>query len=1269
MTAAVVLLAPDSQPAHWIRDEIAELVRIGLSQPFYWLSAADALQEDLVVERFDGESTRAPLAHQLATRHDDGVLRIVRMVLPGADPPPIDTVEPRLLDLHGVSFELVNLLVPTEDLEDEQRAYLADQDGPTLSADALLARWRNVVVSPEDGSPAGVTTVEIDQRFVGHATAAIVSVAGLWVVQGGDSPVGGDTQDGTAARALLVRATSRSLVADRLSDRAVARALHVGAPHERVVVRDELPVPHASEALARGWVERAVDEWVVGDHAFLFSDPRPAPAPRPEYLGFLGTLRLLWDFLRRRLVQAVRKGVEQRVVQAQRDLEDRLEGVLLGEDARYRLSLFGKKNLNDDPAGPAGPVGSMQSMQQAFVDWLQAYDSALGSDPAAQEWKGLRSLVFGFLDGGELPTRVQEKLPADRYVVADPTVLLGPTIGPDLLFPKIRSFLPPVDQLLRPGDVAGLEDVIELVEQLGTYVTGSSGSDEVTDAGQAARRRRRRVLGTASVVSAAGAVATWRTDVLQDWSVSADWPPSVAPAALAGLSVLTALLAFLGGRRARTGDQVPDVAPTPAGAVEATLTGSSEHGDRSSMYPVGWPTDPDELEAMRKLIDQQLEVLRRTAEHLESSLVGRLARGLVTQLDAATSRTEQFYGLIAPAPAGANEAQAPQRLAQHLWRVWVLVRKPLAATVLLIAGVVALVVVPLAGLVLLALGVALAVAWIWMVLRWSVAWIRHKWLDSLRLPPGESEQQFAHRAIYLVVSEVARLHRTYGTLIEWTDGLRCFVDEPLGPAAVTPARTTAVAFHELHAHQVASGVVGEDRLQRTVAGLRKEVYFRAGWLASAFESLSATAEDAFVFRKNVSDRTRADADTDHQPLGSESSPRRWLVEWVRVADHRFALRRDLIRSGFEWMASQPPDELIDSVRGSGGEQRSTTDLGSAFLLDAFGSIDRQFLRTQFKGFADAPGPSRQWAWAPEPLMDEARAVIGDRNTLEMRPAFVNPNALLLQTILIDATVVETAELATLTGGALRTLDPDALRPPSERRTTPVARHTDDALAQLREREIEPVDGFPPGALVEPSRVVECPTEVGAYSFLQEVDGEPLRWPIDAPIDVVVRRLGGPPNALVLIRECLQRIADSSGLRFRFRGFAETFPGFTRNAEMDNTIWVGWVYPDEDDDGRFRTGEAAGLGGARGFRPWGGEGILGSGHATVLAELDYEDGFGPRSVGNVLLHELGHVVNLGHVADSREVMCGDAWHESVVDLGPGDRYGLWLLGEGRTSERH
>lgn len=55
--------------------------------------------------------------------------------------------------------------------------------------------------------------------------------------------------------------------------------------------------------------------------------------------------------------------------------------------------------------------------------------------------------------------------------------------------------------------------------------------------------------------------------------------------------------------------------------------------------------------------------------------------------------------------------------------------------------------------------------------------------------------------------------------------------------------------------------------------------------------------------------------------------------------------------------------------------------------------------------------------------------------------------------------------------------------------------------------------------------------------------------------------------------------------------------------------------------------------------------------------------GRDGVRAVIEHELGHVVGLGHVPDSGQLMSEDM-HASMVSFGSGDRAGLARLGGGR-----
>ena len=70
----------------------------------------------------------------------------------------------------------------------------------------------------------------------------------------------------------------------------------------------------------------------------------------------------------------------------------------------------------------------------------------------------------------------------------------------------------------------------------------------------------------------------------------------------------------------------------------------------------------------------------------------------------------------------------------------------------------------------------------------------------------------------------------------------------------------------------------------------------------------------------------------------------------------------------------------------------------------------------------------------------------------------------------------------------------------------------------------------------------------------------------------------------------------------------------------------------------------------------------TGTATFDATTELRSGFGGETWGQVILHELGHVVGLGHVDDSTSVM-NPALGLRPAAWGKGDRAGLWQLGIG------
>ena len=210
----------------------------------------------------------------------------------------------------------------------------------------------------------------------------------------------------------------------------------------------------------------------------------------------------------------------------------------------------------------------------------------------------------------------------------------------------------------------------------------------------------------------------------------------------------------------------------------------------------------------------------------------------------------------------------------------------------------------------------------------------------------------------------------------------------------------------------------------------------------------------------------------------------------------------------------------------------------------------------------------------------------------------------------------------------------------------------------------PDESLPPiGDLIRPIRRVSPPAKSGPYAFMCEVDGEPIRWRASGPLRYLLRQAAAPPNGVDIVRRCLQQLADATGLLFEFGG---TVPGIPEGALDENTLVVAWAFDDEFEAHREQHGlpeRAIGFGGPR----W----VLGSGSQPRLiagmAVLNTEMALPPTADGGathgaVLLHELGHAMNLDHVTSDEEIMYPVATRRSSGRWGPGDRMGLFLIGE-------
>jgi hypothetical protein len=173
-----------------------------------------------------------------------------------------------------------------------------------------------------------------------------------------------------------------------------------------------------------------------------------------------------------------------------------------------------------------------------------------------------------------------------------------------------------------------------------------------------------------------------------------------------------------------------------------------------------------------------------------------------------------------------------------------------------------------------------------------------------------------------------------------------------------------------------------------------------------------------------------------------------------------------------------------------------------------------------------------------------------------------------------------------------------------------------------------------------------------------------RWNPCSTITYRVSPAFGPVHAVRDAKGAIARVARATGLKFRYLGTTKAVPQSTSGDEhpADTQIVIAWA-------GASRTPlitgkKVAGVGGPLG---WGGtvdedgNDVLTWRRGTVVLNTAYNGlpkGFGKGATsGKLLMHELGHVVGLGHAAGEAQVMYPTLQHEYPSAWQAGDTAGL------------
>lgn len=181
-----------------------------------------------------------------------------------------------------------------------------------------------------------------------------------------------------------------------------------------------------------------------------------------------------------------------------------------------------------------------------------------------------------------------------------------------------------------------------------------------------------------------------------------------------------------------------------------------------------------------------------------------------------------------------------------------------------------------------------------------------------------------------------------------------------------------------------------------------------------------------------------------------------------------------------------------------------------------------------------------------------------------------------------------------------------------------------------------------------------------YSFmLTTSSGAPVTWACQARIEIEVNPQGAPRGDEDQLASAVARVNEASGFTFVVAG-ESTDRDF--EDRYRRSVLLGWA---DEEEVAGLEGSVAGLGGATYVQGPGGGGRAVGGSVVV----DTDAGGGWLGLGGIdlevlLVHELLHVLGLGHSEDPSQLMAAENSGQS--ELGEGDLAGLAALREAACS---
>ncbi|HYJ66139.1 MAG TPA: matrixin family metalloprotease [Nocardioidaceae bacterium] len=169
-------------------------------------------------------------------------------------------------------------------------------------------------------------------------------------------------------------------------------------------------------------------------------------------------------------------------------------------------------------------------------------------------------------------------------------------------------------------------------------------------------------------------------------------------------------------------------------------------------------------------------------------------------------------------------------------------------------------------------------------------------------------------------------------------------------------------------------------------------------------------------------------------------------------------------------------------------------------------------------------------------------------------------------------------------------------------------------------------------------------------------GPRVGWAHCRRINFRVNYAHAPQRSRWHVREAIHRLERATGMHFRYMGRTSARPNpHGRGYPRSTKLVIGWDGPRS----KWLPKGVAGVGGWSAH----GDGSIATGFVIVNYRIKMAPGFGrgPRqgvqgTRGQVLMHELGHTVGLGHVQARAQIMYQTATRK-LATWGAGDWHGL------------